>query len=350
VKPFKRDRKTSIIATLGPASLKPGLLDALLKAGMDVARLNFSHGTEDTHTQALQMIRAAAKRARRPLPVLADLPGPKMRVGEIQGDAIELKKGEVVTVFLGSQGGKVGRIPLDWPAAFKLLKKGSLIYLNDGFLQMRVLTPGPRQARCTVLAGGILRSRKGFALPGARLPLHPPTDRDLQLLRFGLSQGVECFGASFVSTVADLKAFRKAAARPIQLVAKLERPEALAHATALCREADAIMIARGDLGVNLPLEQVPLAQKALTRLGNVHQAFTITATQMLQSMTESPRPTRAEAADVANAVLDGSEAVMLSDETAAGRYPLEAVQWMDRIVRAAEKARRPDGRVHYRLG
>jgi pyruvate kinase len=217
-------------------------------------------------------------------------------------------------------------------------------------MQLRADKVSATQAECTVLVGGELRSRKGFALPGARLPLYPPTQQDLELLRFGLSQGISLFGVSFVSCAKELRAFRAAAPHPIKLVAKLERPEALAHATEICKEADAIMIARGDMGVNLPLEEVPLAQKALTRLANVHHAFTITATQMLMSMASNTRPTRAEAADVANAVLDGSEAVMLSEETASGQYPVESVAWMDRIARAAEKARRPDGKVNYRLG
>jgi len=346
----KRGRKTVIVCTVGPACLEPACLDAMLKAGMDVARLNFSHGTPDTHRQALGLLRAAFGRAKRPLQVLADLPGPKVRIGEVKGGAVQLKAGASLLLTSKPCLGSAKRISVEYPHLGKSLKRGGLVFLNDGFMQLKAVKVSAEQALCTVLVGGELRSRKGFALPKARLPLYPPTAQDLELLHLGLSLGIGWFGASFVSSAEELKAFRAAAPGPIKLVAKLERPEALAHATALCKEADAIMIARGDLGVNLPLEEVPLAQKALTRLANVHHAFTITATQMLESMTSNTRPTRAEAADVANAVLDGSEAVMLSEETAAGSYPAEAVAWMDRIVRAAEKARRPDGKVRYRLG
>jgi pyruvate kinase len=346
----KRGRKTVIVCTLGPASLRPATLDAMLKVGMDVARLNFSHGTPESMSQAMALVRAAFSRAGKPVQVLADLPGPKVRIGEVKGGALTLKAGD--SLLLTSQPclGTAKRISVEYPHLGRSLKKGGLVFLNDGFMQLKAEKVQGGQALCTVLVGGELRSRKGFALPGVRLPLYPPTAQDLELLRFALSLGIGWFGASFVSSARELKAFRAAAPHPIQLVAKLERAEALAHATELCKEADAIMIARGDLGVNLPLEEVPLAQKALTRLANVHHAFTITATQMLESMTSNSRPTRAEAADVANAVLDGSEAVMLSEETAAGQYPVEAVAWMDRIARAAERARRPDGKVRYRLG
>jgi pyruvate kinase len=346
----QRGRKTAIVCTLGPASLRPATLDAMIQAGMDVARLNFSHGTPQSHGLAMGLLRAAFARAKQPVQVLADLPGPKVRIGEIKGGSVTLKAGDTIVLSTRPALGSRARISVEYPHLGRSLRKGGLVFLNDGFMQLRADAVSASQARCTVLVGGELRSRKGFALPGVRLPLYPPTAQDLELLSLGLSLGIEWFGASFVSSDKELLAFRAAAGQPIRLVAKLERPEALAHATAICKQADAIMIARGDLGVNLPLEQVPLAQKALTRLANVHHRFTITATQMLESMTANSRPTRAEVADVANAVLDGSEAVMLSEETAVGQYPVESVAWMDRIARAAEKARRPDGKVRYKLG
>ncbi len=346
----QRGRRTVIVCTVGPASLRPAILEAMVQAGMDVARLNFSHGTPESHALAVARLRTVFARARKPAQLLADLPGPKVRIGEIRGGSVTLKAGDRLVLSTRPCLGTARRISVEYPHLGRSLKKGGLVFLNDGFMQLKAGRVSDGRAECTVLVGGELRSRKGFALPGARLPLYPPTAQDLELLRLGLSLGIEWFGASFVSAARELRAFRAAAPRPIRLVAKLERPEALAHATAICREADAIMIARGDLGVNLPLEQVPLAQKALTRLANVHHRFTITATQMLESMTANSRPTRAEAADVAGAVLDGSEAVMLSEETAVGQYPVEAVAWMDRIARAAEKARRPDGKVMYHLG
>jgi pyruvate kinase len=331
--------------------LKPAIIKGMLAAGMDVARLNFSHGSPDSHAKAVRMIRDAADSLRRPCPILADLPGPKVRIGELKDGGFEWKQGDKVFLSLKPLLGIPGKVSVEFPHLPKSLKPGGLVFMNDGLIQLKADKVGQAGAWCTVVAGGPIKSRKGFALPGARIPVHPPTPLDLELFRFGLSQGIDAFGVSFVASPKDLLPLRQAALpRKPALISKLERIEALEHATALYKASDGIMIARGDLGVNLPLEEVPLAQKALTRLGNVHHTFTITATQMMQSLSTNLRPTRAEVSDVANTVLDGSEAVMLSDETAAGVDPVNAVFWMDRVAKTAEKARRQDGGVKYPLG
>jgi pyruvate kinase len=338
------DRRAKIVATIGPASQDEKVLEQLIKAGMNVARLNFSHGDHASHAARTSSLRAVSTRLGRPLAILQDLQGPKIRVGLLAAP-VTLEAGKEVVLFPqeGERPTAKDRplIPVDFPQLFGAVKKGSRILLDDGRLALRVQAAGPGQVTAEVVTGGLLTSHKGINLPGVPLDIPAFTEKDAADLELGLSLGVEAVAISFVRSARDVLQVREAIGChsgvecPL-LIAKLERPEALDDLESILEAADGVMVARGDLGVEMAPEDVPGAQKSIIRAANRKGKLVITATQMLESMIHSPLPTRAEASDVANAVYDGTDALMLSGETAAGEYPVEAVRLMDRIVRHAE--------------
>jgi pyruvate kinase len=335
--------KTKLVCTIGPASDSPEMLKKMILAGMNVARLNFSHGDFTSHKKTIAKIRAASKATGRRVAIMADLPGPKMRIGEIAGEPIELTSGDSFTLTTEEIVGDANRVSVSFPQLPRAVKSGDKLFLNDGYLELDVNQVDGNDVYCTVVVGGELRSRKGLNLPGIDLGISAFTDHDHDCLKFALENGVDAVGQSFVETGADIEAVRQAANRlghhdPF-IIAKIERAGARTHLTDILQAADGIMIARGDLGVEIPIEQMAVAQKNLMRQANIMGKPVITATQMLESMTTNRRPTRAEATDVANAILDGTDCVMLSGESAMGRYPLEAVAMLAGIAAAIEPHR-----------
>ena len=336
------ERKAKIVATIGPASEAEDVLEKLLRTGMNVARLNFSHGTHESHAVRTGSLRRASGRLGCPLAILQDLQGPKIRVGTLPAPLM-LTAGQ--TVLLDPEGSSTSddpfSIPVDFPQLFAAVRVGDRILLDDGRLVLQVQVAGLESVMAEVVTGGELSSHKGINLPGVRLDIPAFTEKDADDLKFGLSLGIEVVAMSFVQTAKDLKAVRKmiqlGGANPPLLIAKLERPEALENLESILDAADGVMVARGDLGVEMAPEDVPGAQKSIIQAANRKGKIVITATQMLETMIHNPLPTRAEASDVANAVYDGTDAVMLSAETAVGEYPVEAVAMMDRIVRQAEE-------------
>jgi pyruvate kinase len=334
-------RHTKIIATVGPASGSEAVLDALIAAGTDIFRLNFSHGTHESHAAAFTRVRAAAERAHREVAILQDLSGPKIRTGLLEeGRPFSVKPGDRLTIATGDFVGGPGRISTTFEGLAQSVKPGDRLLLADGLIELRVDAADGREIQTTVLEGGEIGEHKGINAPGIQLPASAITPKDADDLRFGLSLGVDMVAVSFVQTEADLQQARSLMAAAhgadVPLVAKLERPEALKHLKEILGSCDAVMVARGDLGVEMPLEQVPRAQKTITRLARQHGIPVIVATQVLESMTEEPRPTRAEVNDAASAVADGVDAIMLAGETAVGRFPARAVQTLDAIIRDAE--------------
>ncbi len=332
------ERRTKIIATVGPASWDPPVLEQLIEAGADVFRLNFSHATRDRQARTIEAVRASAERVGREVAVLGDLPGPKLRIGSLQGDFAELETGTHVKLTPREVEGDRETIPVSWPGISKL-REDQLVYLADGAIRLRVEDPDQGEVECEVEVGGTLTSHKGMNIPGgAELPA--TTDVDLGWVEFAVEHGVDLLAVSFVSSAEDLT---PAAERlrelgsDIPLIAKIEKQEAAANAEGIVRIATGgIMVARGDLGIELPLERMPIEQKRLIRIAGRRSKSAITATQMLASMVNARRPTRAEVTDVANAIYDGTDAIMLSEETAVGQNPVEAVRVMDRIARATE--------------
>ena len=334
-------RHTKIVATVGPASDSPEALDALMAAGVDVVRLNFSHGTHETHRAACERVRAAAERAGRIVAVLQDLSGPKIRTGTIAGGgALALARGDELIIETGDFAGRPGRVSTTYAELARSVRPGQELLLDDGRIGLRVLQSDGRAIRTEVVHGSALGEHKGINAPGVTLPPAGLSAKDAADLRVGLELGVDMVAVSFVQTGEDLRRVREAIAaaggRELPLVAKLERPEALAHLDDVLDHCDAVMVARGDLGLELPFERVPRAQKEITRRARTRGMPVIVATQVLESMRVEPRPTRAEVSDAANAVDDGVDAIMLSGETAAGRYPTQAVETLDRIIRDAE--------------
>jgi pyruvate kinase len=331
------ERKTKIIATVGPASWDAGVLTQLVEAGADVLRLNFSHADRDRHARTIESIRAAAEGAGREVAVLGDLPGPKLRIGELRGDVAELETGMHVTLTPRTVQGDAETIPVAWPEVMSL-REDELVYLADGAIRLRVRAPEDGGVDCEVEVGGTLSSHKGMNVPGAAGPA--AGDHDLGWVEFAAEQGVDLLAVSFVSSAADLAPVSerlRALGSDIPLIAKIEKRQAADGVEEIARAATSgIMVARGDLGIELPLAEVPVVQKRLIRAAGRLSKPAITATQMLASMVTERRPTRAEVTDVANAIYDGSDAVMLSEETAVGRHPVEAVRVMDRIARATE--------------
>jgi pyruvate kinase len=350
--------KTKIVCTIGPASRAEQVIKRLIKSGMNVARLNLSHGNLEDHREDIRRIRSLATQLKRVVTILIDLPGPKIRVGRLQNEPLQLRRGDNVTLTGQDILGTASRIPVNYPQLPQSVEKGSLIYLNDGLLQLRVREVSGNEVRCKVIIGGPLLSHKGLNLPRARISMDAITEKDLDLLDFGLKEEVDTFGTSFIEKADDIlkvKEFARKRGKSIFVVAKIERAEAARDIDKILEAADAIMIARGDLGVQIPIEEVPGVQKRLIRRANLLGRPVITATQMLESMTENIRPTRAEVTDVANAILDGTDAVMLSEETAIGKYPVETVKMMARIAASIERQRRsvgwpPDLEKYFRDG
>jgi pyruvate kinase len=338
-------RKAKIVATIGPASQSEEVLEKLILAGMNVARMNFSHGTHEQHAECIALIRKVSQRIGICVGILQDLQGPKIRVGELP-EPMQLSEGEVVTLYATgtpAPGNGEKKIPVDFRQLFDAVRTSDRLLLDDGRLTLEVVSVKDRSAlTAKVIIGGPLSSHKGINLPGVRLRIAGFTEKDEADLAFGIAQGVDAVAISFVRTAEDLKKVRYAMERfsngkrlPL-LIAKLEKPEALENLEEILENVDGVMVARGDLGVELPPERVPVQQKHIIRTANSRAKLVITATQMLESMISNPLPTRAEASDVANAIFDGTDAVMLSAESASGKYPVESVQMMDRIVREAE--------------
>lgn len=339
-------RRTKIIATLGPASRTEVAIDALVAAGVDVVRLNFSHGTHAEHAELFDRVRRAAARAGRPVGVLQDLAGPKIRIGRLAGRGpVELHAGRRVTVAPGDFEGTADRLPVSYAPLVAAVSPGDRLLLDDGRLELRVVAVAAGEIEAEVVEGGRLDEHKGIHAPGVPLPPAGLTAKDEADLAFGLALGVDFVALSFVQSAADLARARAVAAhqgRPdVPLVAKIERPEAVAALEAVVAGSDAVMVARGDLGLELPLADVPRVQKEALRLGRLHGVPVIIATQVLESMRSAPRPTRAEVSDAAGAVDGGADAIMLSGETAIGRDPVRAVAVLDEIIRAAESAPSP---------
>jgi pyruvate kinase len=335
--------KTRIVATIGPASNTPAVLEAMIRAGLNVARLNFSHGEFAGHQQNIQNIRAAAQAVGRPVAIMADLSGPKMRLGRFATEPIQLQPGERFTLTTEEIAGDQHRVSVSFSPLPKVVKPGDRLSLNDGYIQLEVAEVRGSEVHCTVTVGGELRSRKGLNLPGIDLGISAFTERDQECLRFALEQGVDAISQSFVESAADMQAVRKAAralGRDPFLIAKIERSRALERIEEILEASDGIMIARGDLGVEVPIERIAVVQKDLIRRANRRAKPVITATQMLESMIHHYLPTRAEATDVSNAILDGTDAVMLSAESAMGDFPVESVQMLARIAATVEATRR----------
>ena len=335
--------KTKIVCTIGPASESPAVLAQMIEAGMNIARMNFSHGDFAAHKQIIENLRAASASVGRRIAIMADLSGPKMRIGKIDPEPIELRPDDLFTLTTDDIVGDRTRVSVSFDALPRAVNQGDTLFLNDGNIQLNVIDVKARDIHCVVKVGGDLRSRKGLNLPGIDLGIGAFTRRDHECLKFALENGVDAVSQSFVERAADIDAVRKAAAdlgyQPF-IIAKIERSGALDHIDAIIDAADGIMIARGDLGVEVPIEEIAVVQKRLVHLANMRAKPVITATQMLESMTDNRRPTRAEVTDVANAILDGTDCVMLSGESAMGKYPVDAVAMLTKIAASVE-ARRP---------
>jgi len=331
-------RRTKIVCTLGPASSSPEMLKKLIQAGMDVARLNFSHGDHDSHVATIKNLRRISRESGREIGILQDLPGPKIRLGTLAAAQWDLEAGQTVILVPG-QSAEPDLIPVNYPYFYKDVAVGDRILLADGMVELKVVQKNDPQVACQVVVGGVISSHKGVNLPTSSLRIPAVTDQDLEDLRIGLENQVDFVAISFVRSPEDLAPLQELlnhqAKRPL-LIAKIEKPEAVQRFREILALVDGVMVARGDLGVEMPLEEVPVIQKRLIKETRQAGKPVITATQMLRSMIDNPRPTRAEANDVANAILDGTDAVMLSEETAVGSYPVEAVKVLDRVARATE--------------
>jgi len=334
-------RKAKIICTLGPATDTAETIEALVRAGMDVARLNFSHGTHADHERRLRWVREASERVGKPVAVLLDLQGPKIRTGKMMDDRIVLHEGAEVSITTEDVLGTPERFSTTYQGLPTDVHVGDEILLADGRLKLVVTRKVKKtEIRCRVVVGGELGSNKGINLPGTRVSAPSLTEKDLADLHFGLSIGIDYVALSFVRTAEDVLEIKRIVGDAVPVIAKIEKPQAVANIDAIAEIADGVMVARGDLGVELPLERVPLIQKMLIERTNSVGKIAIVATEMLESMVQAPRPTRAEVSDVANAILDGADAVMLSAETASGAYPVEAVKTMAAIISDVERSQR----------
>ena len=328
--------RTKVVCTLGPATSAPETVLEMVKGGMNMARINMSHGSHEDHRRSIQAVRAAAEKARRPVAVLVDLAGPKIRVGNL-AEPVDLRVGETV-VLAPADSASGTEIPTTYAPLAEEIAAGQSVLLDDGLLELRCVGTEGDRTLLEVVRGGVLKSRKGINLPDVNVQAPSLTEKDLEDLEFALGMGVEYVGLSFVRKAADVIDLKSRINKRALVVAKIEKVQALQAIEEILAETDAVMVARGDLGVELPFERVPLAQKRIVQLANYYGRPVITATQMLESMIEYPRPTRAEASDVANAILDGTDAVMLSGETAVGAYPLQALQALTRIAREIERS------------
>ena len=333
-------RKAKIVCTVGPASVDKKTISALITRGMNVARLNFSHGTHAFHEEAIKSIREEANRLRKTVAIMQDLQGIKIRVGALKGGQVELKKGQTVTVRQGGGPGNENTIYIRYPHLIEASGEGHRILLSDGLIELQITEKGADYLKTVVKAGGMLKEKKGANLPGLKPVDVSFTKKDEADLRLGLRLGVDYVALSFVRTRDDvlslLNFLKKENAERLPVIAKIETPQAIKNLEEILPLVEGIMVARGDLGVEIPPENVPIAQKSLIEKANRAGKFVIVATEMLESMTDRPRPTRAEASDVSNAILDGADAVMLSQETSVGKYPLEAVDMMGRIIEETE--------------
>jgi pyruvate kinase len=331
-------RRTKIVATIGPASRDPEVLVRMVDAGMDVARLNFSHGTAEEHAETAQLVRDAAGRAGRQVAILQDLPGPKLRIGPLADGIAELKPGDNLTFVCGPNGfvGDAQRMAITWGGLADTVETGEIVYLADGAVRLRVTTtrPGDGEIDAEVEVGGAVASRQGLNIPGETAALPAVPEEDLKHVATGEKIGVDLVALSFVRRAEDVTSLRKHTRLP--LIAKIEKPQAVQRAEEIVRAADCVMVARGDLGIEMQIEDVPIVQKQLIALAGALARPSITATQMLDSMVRSSRPTRAEVTDVANAILDGTDAVMLSQESAVGDYPVESVAMLASIAERTE--------------
>jgi len=344
-------RRAKIIATLGPASQDRKTIQKLLQSGMDVARINFSHGTHEEHARVIRDLREASREINRPVTILQDLSGPKIRTGEMPNGPVEIRQGDPLTLTTKEIGGTAERVQVNFLALPQSTAPGGRILLDDGRLELLVKSVEGTEVITEVVQGGILKAHKGVNLPGAKLKISSLTEKDLQDLAFGLDHGVDVLALSFVRSAADIQALRGEVDKHdpkyhrIPIIAKLEHPDAIENLHEIIHAADGVMVARGDLGIEMPPESVPIAQKKIISSANKHLSYVIIATQMLDSMVSSPRPTRAEASDVANAILDGADAVMLSGETAVGNFPVKTVQMMASIICQSEEHSAEWGRL-----
>jgi len=333
------DHKTKIVATIGPASETEETVRQMIEAGMDIARLNFSHGDFESHGRMISNIRSAAQAANRRVAIMADLPGPKIRIGELKEESTILNAGESFTLTVDPIKGNAERVSVSFPSLPSAVRPGDTIFLNDGLIELRVNSIHGSDVNCGVIVGGELRSRKGLNLPNVELGIYAFTDNDRLWLKFAMEHGVDAVSQSFVNRAADIRAVRSAAqslgTAPF-IIAKIERASAIDHFDEILEASDGIMIARGDLGVETPIEGIAILQKKLIQKTRQTSKPVITATQMLESMTTSRRPTRAESTDVANAILDGADCVMLSEESANGMFPVQAVSMLARIAAQVE--------------
>ena len=332
----RRDRRTKIVATVGPGSAPAAMLERLFVAGVDIFRLNFSHGSHADHADVIRALRALETRVGRPICILADLQGPKLRVGTFADGAVTLVPGQSFRLDLDSEPGSITRVRLPHPEILSAARVGSTLMLDDGKLVLRVTGCGGDRLETTVLVGGRLSDRKGVNVPDVLLPIPALTAKDRTDLAFALQHGADVVALSFVQRPGDVQEAREIVGNRAWILSKIEKPQALETLDEIIELSDAVMVARGDLGVELPAEDVPLVQKRIVRTARMLGKPVVVATQMLESMITSPTPTRAEASDVATAVFDGGDAVMLSAETAVGIYPTEAVAIMDRIIRRTE--------------
>ncbi len=333
--------RTKIVATIGPASSSPEMLKQMVQAGMNVARLNFSHGSYEDHARMVSLLRSVSKELNTPITLLQDLQGPKIRVGQLPEGEITITEGAKLTLVpLDEFNGQADTVSIDYPYLAEEAQPGAQVLLDDGLLELKVEAVKDKAVTCTVVEGGVLKSRKGVNLPSLNLRLPSMTEKDQQDLEFGLSQGIDVVSLSFVRKAEDIRFLKEfLAARnasDVPVMAKIEKPQAIANIDEIIAECNGIMVARGDLGVEMSPEKVPLLQKEIIRKCNRKNIPVITATQMLDSMINNPRPTRAEASDVANAIIDGTDAVMLSGESAVGKFPIKAVEMLAKIATEIE--------------
>jgi pyruvate kinase len=347
-------RSTKIVATIGPASRSPEMLERMIVAGMDLARLNFAHGTIEEHEETVEMIRSASGHVGREVGILQDIPGPKLRLGPVENGVTELHAGSRLVLTPTMVVGTAERLPVEWRGFSEIVEPGDVAYLADGAIRLRVKEVSDGDVVTAVEVGGPVASRQGINLPNVTVSLPAVSEEDLERVDAGVRMGVDVVALSFVRRREDLDPVRERLSHypygwEVPLIAKIEKPQAAANAAEIVDAADGIMVARGDLGIELPIEQVPLVQKRLIQLAGERSKPSITATQMLESMVNATRPTRAEVTDVANAIFDGTDAVMLSQETAIGRYPVETVEMMGAIAEATEREL-PFDRWHWERG
>lgn len=334
--------RTKVVATIGPASSSPDVIRDMVRAGMNVARLNFSHGSYDDHARMVHVLREISEELDTPITLLQDLQGPKIRVGNLPEGGLELVEGEtLIFVPAAEYTGEPNTASIDYPYLAQEATLGTQVLLDDGLLELEVMGVLKTAVHCRVVEGGLLKSRKGVNVPSLNLQLPSLTDKDKQDLEFGLSQGIDWVSLSFVRTAEDIQTLKQfmadRGAEDVPVIAKIEKPQAIENLEAILDVADGLMVARGDLGVEMSPERVPILQKRIIKACNLRSMPVITATQMLDSMIRNPRPTRAEASDVANAIFDGTDAVMLSGESAVGEYPVKAVEMLVKISHDVEK-------------